>query len=64
MGRYFGLQSMMFQGGFGVATAVGGAGLDVSLRGTWLVGGVLAALAAWWCVMLDRRIPKAVRLSP
>ena len=64
MGRYFGLQSMMFQGGFGMATAIGGAGLDVSLRGTWLVGGVLAVVAAWWCVMLDRRIPKAVRLSP
>jgi MFS family permease len=64
MGRYFGLQSMMFQGGFGVATAIGGAGLDISLRGTWATGAVLAALAALWCVRLDRRIPHAVRLSP
>ena len=64
IGRYFGLQSMMFQGGFGVATAVGGAGLDFSLRGTWLVGLVLASTTTWWCLMLDRQIPKAVRLSP
>lgn len=64
LGRYFGLQSMMFQGGFGIATAVAGAGLDVSLRGTWIVGGVLAAAAALWCLDLDRRIPSGVRLSP
>lgn len=64
IGRYFGLQMMMFQGGFGVATAVGGAGLDISLRGTWIFGALLAVAAAWWCVLLDRRIPTGVRLSP
>ena len=64
LGRYFGLQSMMFQGGFGVATAVAGAGLDISLRGTWAAGAVMAAVAAWWCTVLDHRIPATVRLSP
>ena len=64
MGRYFGLQSMMLQGGLGLAAAIGGAGLDISLRGTWAAGAVVAAVATWWCVMLDRRIPAAVRLSP
>lgn len=64
LGRYFGLQTMMFQGGFGLATAVGGMGLDWSLRGTWLVGAIVTAGAAVWALSLDSRIPVGVRLSP
>jgi MFS family permease len=64
MGRYFGLQSMMFMGGFGVANGLGGVGLDVSYRGTWMVGSIAALAAMAWSIRLDRTIPAAVRLSP
>jgi hypothetical protein len=64
MGRYFGLQSMMFSGGFGLANGLGGVGLDISFRGTWIVGGLAAASAVAWSLRLDHTIPTAVRLSP
>ncbi len=64
LGRYFGMQMMMFQGGFGLSSAIAGFGLAVSLRGTWVFGAVLAIVAMVWAVRLDRLAPKAVRLSP
>jgi MFS family permease len=64
VGRYFGLQSMLFQGGFGAATALGGTALDWSFRGTWIAGALCALAAAAWSMRLDRHIPGAVRLSP
>ncbi len=64
LGRYFGMQMMMFQGGFGLSSAVAGVGLDFSMRGTWMFGALLAAIATVWAVRLDRIVPRAVRLSP
>jgi MFS family permease len=64
LGRYFGLQMMMFQGGFGLSSAIAGVALDFSLRGTWVFGAVLAALGVAWAVRLDRLVPAAFRLSP
>jgi MFS family permease len=64
LGRYFGLQMMMFQGGFGLSSAIAGVGLGISFRGTWMFGAVLAAVATVWAVRLDRIVPRAVRLSP
>ncbi len=64
LGRYFGLQMMMFQGGFGLSSAIAGIGLDISLRGTWVFGAVLAVLGIGWALRLDRIIPPNVRLSP
>jgi MFS family permease len=64
MGRYFGLATMMFQGGFGFANVLGGVGLDISFRGLWAVGVVVMIAAVGWSLRLDRTIPHAVRLSP
>jgi MFS family permease len=64
LGRYFGLQSMMFMGGFGLSNGIAGALLDRSLRGTWIVGAAIAALAGVWALRLDRLVPSHARLSP
>jgi MFS family permease len=64
LGRYFGLQSVMFSAGFGLGIAGGGASLDVSMRGVWIGGAGLALAALMWSIRLDRLIPAAVRLSP
>jgi MFS family permease len=64
LGRYFGLQSMMFTGGFGLSAGISGALLDVSLRGTWIVGASLAAAAGAWSVRIDRLVPQHARISP
>lgn len=64
LGRYFGLQMMMFQGGFGLSSAIAGIGLDISLRGTWIFGACLAVCGIGWALRLDRIVPSTVRLSP
>jgi MFS family permease len=64
LGRYFGLQSMMFMGGFGLSNGIAGALLDRSLRGTWIVGVMIAVVAAAWAIRLDRLVPSHARLSP
>ncbi len=64
LGRYSGLQTMLFQGGFGLSIGLGGLMLDVSFRGTWLVGAALAVIAAVWAVRLNQLIPDHARLSP
>lgn len=64
LGRYFGLASMMFQGGFGFANVLGGVGLDRSLSGLWIVGLLMMILAGGWCLRIDRYIPETSRLSP
>jgi MFS family permease len=63
VGRYFGLAAMVFQGGMGTATAVGGALMDKSLRGIWLVGGAIAAYAMVHSLILDRQIDPKLALS-
>jgi MFS family permease len=64
LGRYYGLQSMMFSAGFGLSIAGGGAALDVTLRGVWFAGALAAAAAGAWALRLDQHIPHAARLSP
>jgi MFS family permease len=64
LGRYFGLASMMFQGGFGFANVLGGVGLDRSLSGLWIVGLLMMILAGAWARLIDRFIPETSRLSP
>ena len=63
VGRYFGLAAMVFQGGMGAANAVGGALMDKSLRGIWLVGGAIAAYAMVHSLILDRQIDPKLALS-
>jgi MFS family permease len=63
VGRYFGLAAMVFQGGMGTANAVGGALMDRSLRGIWLVGGLIAAYAMIYSLVLDRQIDPKLALS-
>ncbi len=64
LGRYFGLASMMFQGGFGFSNVMGGVGLDRSLSGLWIIGGGLMVVAVAWSARLERLIPAAARFSP
>jgi MFS family permease len=64
IGRYYGLASVMFQGGMGIAQAVGGVGLDWSTWGMWTIGLAIAVAGTVWSLRLDRQIPAAVRLSP
>ncbi len=64
LGRYFGLQSMMFTGGFGLSAGIAGALLDFSLSGTWIAGATFAALAGAWAIRLDRLVPQHARISP
>jgi MFS family permease len=63
IGRYFGLAAMVFQGGMGAANAVGGALMDQSLRGIWLVGGAIAFYAMIHSLILDRQIDPKLALS-
>jgi MFS family permease len=64
LGRYFGLASMLFQGGFGFANVLGGIGLDRSVTGLWIVGAAIMACAFVWSIRLDRLIPSTSRISP
>ncbi len=63
VGRYFGLYSMVFQGGMGLANTVGGIVMDHSLSAVWLIplstsiAGIAGSLA------LRRRIPAHLALS-
>ena len=64
VGRYFGLASMVFQGGMGLANALGGVVMQHSMKLVWLVplavsvAGVLGSLALGW------RAPAHVAMSP
>ncbi len=64
LGRYSGLQTMLFQGGFGISIGLGGLMLDVSFRGTWILGAVLAVAGAVWAFQMNHIIPEHARISP
>jgi MFS family permease len=64
LGRYSGLQTMLFQGGFGLSIGLGGLMLDVSFRGTWILGAAIATAAAVWAFRINHFIPEHARVSP
>lgn len=64
VGRYFGLAAMVFQGSMGGANAIGGAMMDVSLRGVWFVALAFSLFGVVLSLLLRNMIPAAVRLNP
>lgn len=64
VGRYYGLAAMVFQGCMGAANAIGGALMDVSLRGIWFFAAIMSVYGVVTSLMLERRIPAHLRLAP
>jgi MFS family permease len=64
MGRYMALSSLSWQFGFFLGPALGGAVLDAQPVALWALAAVACAVAAVWSLLLERRLPEAVRRTP
>jgi MFS family permease len=63
VGRYFGLATMVFQGGMGLATMIGGVVMQHSLSAVWLIPLVTSSMGVVATLALRRRIPAHVAVS-
>jgi len=64
VGRYFGLASMVFQGGMGLANALGGVVMQHSMKLVWLVPLAVSVAGVLGSLALGRRVPTHVAISP
>lgn len=63
VGRYHGLATMVFQGGMGLATTLGGVFLEISRSAIWGAALVVSLLGVAGSLALERRIPRHLVLS-
>ncbi len=63
VGRYHGLATMVFQGGMGLATTLGGLLLETSRTAIWSAALVVSLLGVAGSLALDRRIPRHLAVS-
>jgi MFS family permease len=63
-GRYMAFSTLSWEVGFAVGPAVGGFVLDASPNALWLLAAATCLLAGLGALLLERRVPVALRLTP
>lgn len=63
-GRYFAVSTSSYAVGFTLGPALGGFALESSPAVLWGFAAGACAVAAAWALLLDRRLPESVRLTP
>ncbi len=63
-GRYMAFSTLSWEIGFAIGPAVGGIVLDRSPNTLWVLAAATCLLAGLGTLVLERRIPSALRLTP
>ena len=63
-GRYMAFSTLSWEVGFAIGPAVGGVVLDTAPNTLWVLAAVTCLLAGLGAVLLERRVPVALRLTP
>ena len=63
-GRYMAFSTLSWEVGFAVGPAVGGFVLDAKPNALWLLAAATCLLAGLGALLLERRVPVALRLTP